>query len=367
MDSEERRKVEQEFGKLLDVFPQRMSIWAADGQRLYANDTLLEFLGITQQEFLADDYRKRVFHPDDLGRVEATLAQAISRGERWEMEARVRGKDGKYRWVLIRVRPVRDEKGIITRWYGAGADIEDRKTAKRAEMALHLSNDALTVYKQLVESSMDGILAFDKEGRYTIWNGGMEKIFGFRDEERLGKHASELCPFFKLVDGTNCYSAALSGNGIIASDVPYVFPDSGIEIFLEGRFSPLRNCDGDVIGGLATIRDVTESKKSADALRRSEAYLAEAQALSHTGSYAYSVAGQILYLSEEAHRTFGFDPGRGTVTYEQVQSRVHPEDVHIFEACSREVIREKKGASSDFRLLLPSVSEAIGLSRSMCA
>jgi hypothetical protein len=46
------------------------------------------------------------------------------------MEARIRGKDGLYRWALIRMRPVRDEKGIITRWYGVGTDIEDRKQAQ---------------------------------------------------------------------------------------------------------------------------------------------------------------------------------------------------------------------------------------------
>jgi PAS domain S-box-containing protein len=216
---------------------------------------------------------------------------------------------------------------------------------------LHRSNDFLTVYKQLVESSMDGILAFDREGRYTIWNTGMEKIFGIRKEERLGKHASELCPFFKLVDGTtekNCYPAVLAGKGVIASDTPYVFPDSGRKISLEGHFSPLRDCVNNVIGGLAIIRDVTARKKSADELRRSEAYLAEAQALSHTGSYAHDVSRENIYLSEEAYRTFGFEPSIGALTYEQVRGRVHPEDVHIFEACSEEVIRGKKGRDRIF-------------------
>src|SRR5262249_3088740 len=99
--------------------------------------------------------------------------------------------------------------------------------------------------------------------------------------------------------------------------------------------------------------DIEDRKHAEEALRRSEGYLAEAQRLSHTGSYAHDVSRNLIYLSEEAYRTFGFDPASGTVSYEQVRSRVHPEDVHIFEACSEQVIREKRGSRSDFRLLLP--------------
>jgi len=67
--------------------------------------------------------------------------------------------------VPVPVTPFRNEHGEIVRWYATGTDIDYRK---RAEKELHRSNNALSVYKQLVYSSMDGILAFDKEGRYTL-------------------------------------------------------------------------------------------------------------------------------------------------------------------------------------------------------
>jgi hypothetical protein len=86
-----------------------------------------------------------------------------------------------------------------------------------------------------------------------------------------------------------------------------------------------------------------------------------AQALSHTGSYAHDAGRKSIYLSDEAYRTFGFDPSIGTVTYEQVRSRVHPEDVTKFEACSAEVICQKRGSTSDFRLLLPGHDQAYSL------
>jgi len=351
-DIHDRKQAEAELRQLVDAVPQHIVVLDGQGQRLHANQAALDYHGYTQDQFLEVDHSE-CFHHDDLEAYERLREDAITSGKSWEAEIRLRRRDGQYRWFLMRSNPLRDDQGRVLRFYLARTDIEDRK---RAEEALHRINDFLTVYKQLVESSMDGILAFDKEGRYTIWNTGMEKIFGIRKEERLGRHASELCPFFKLVDGStqkNCYSAVLTGNGVIAGDTPYVFPDSGREIFLEGHFSPLRGCDDKVIGGLATIRDVTARKKSADELRRSEAYLAEAQALSHTGSYAHDVSREIVYLSEEAHRIFGFDPTNASVTHEDVRSRVHPEDVPIFEACSANVIRERQASRSDFRLLLP--------------
>jgi PAS domain S-box-containing protein len=351
-DIHDRKQAEAELRQLVDAVPQHIIVLDGQGQRLYANQAALDYHGYTLDHFLAVDHSE-CFHHDDLAAYDRLRENAIASGNSWEAEVRLRRRDGQYRWFLMRSNPLRDDQGRVIRFYLARTDIEDRKTAERA---LQRSNDFLTVYKQLVESSMDGILAFDREGRYIIWNTGMEKIFGIRKEERLGKHASELCPFFKLLDGTtqkNCYSAVLAGKGVIVSDNPYVFPDSGREIFLEGHFSPLRDCDDNVIGGLATIRDVTERKKSADALRQNEAYLAEAQALSHTGSYAHDLNRQIVYLSEEAHRIFVFDPTNTTVTYEDVRSRVHPEDVPIFEACSPNVIREREASTSDFRLLLP--------------
>jgi len=351
-DIHDRKQAEAELRQLVDAVPQHIIVLDGQGQRLHANQAALDYHGYTQDKFLAVDHSE-CFHHDDLDAYDRLREDAIASGKSWEAEVRLRQSDGQYRWFLMRSNPLRDDQGRVIRFYLARTDIEDRR---RAEEALHRSNDFLTVYKQLVESSMDGILAFDREGRYTIWNTGMEKIFGIRKEERLGKHASELCPFFKLVDGTtekNCYSAVLAGKGVIASDTPYVFPDSGRKISLEGHFSPLRDCVNNVIGGLAIIRDVTARKKSADELRRSEAYLAEAQALSHTGSYAHDVSRENIYLSEEAYRTFGFEPSIGALTYEQVRGRVHPEDVHIFEACSEEVIRGKKRSRSDFRLLLP--------------
>jgi C4-dicarboxylate-specific signal transduction histidine kinase len=74
----------------------------------------------------------RIFHPDDLKKLEVTRERALSDGAPFEMEARIRRKDGQYRWFLIRDNPLRDGQGRVIRWYGTRSDIEDQKRAEEA-------------------------------------------------------------------------------------------------------------------------------------------------------------------------------------------------------------------------------------------
>jgi len=126
IDDEGWKQAESEFQKLRDVLPQYMCVYAADGTALYANDGLLSFFGFRLDEFRADDFYARAFHRDDLQRVQTVRSEAMSRGEGWEIEARIRRNDGQYRWFLIRGKPLRDEVGNIVRWFSSGTDIEDR-------------------------------------------------------------------------------------------------------------------------------------------------------------------------------------------------------------------------------------------------
>lgn len=89
-------------------------------------------------------------------------------------------------------------------------------------------------------------------------------------------------------------------------------------------------------------------------LRRSEAYLAEAQKLTHTGSWAWQVAGrEALHLSAEWYRVYGFDPQAGVPTWEQRVERIHPEDRERWQATIEQAIVEKSDYQVEFRILSP--------------
>ena len=175
--AEERiRQSEAELRQLIDVIPQQVFVFSADWSPLFANRRELEYTGLTPQEAQSKDAVAGIFHPDDLKKLEAAREWARSAGAPIEMEARIRGKDGGYRWFLIRDNPLRDEHGHILRWYGTRTDIEDRK---RAEEAQRRSEAYLSEAQRL---SHTGSWA-SKRGGHLYWSEENFRIWGFDPQQ----------------------------------------------------------------------------------------------------------------------------------------------------------------------------------------
>ncbi len=105
---------------------------------------------------------------------------------------------------------------------------------------------------------------------------------------------------------------------------------------------------------VGAVMDTTESKLAEEALRRSESYLAEAQRLTHTGSWAWGVAGKdAVHLSEEWYRIYGFDPEEGLSAWEKRLQRIHPEDRAKWQETTARAIAEKSDYEGEHRILLP--------------
>src|SRR5208282_1455035 len=104
----------------------------------------------------------------------------------------------------------------------------------------------------------------------------------------------------------------------------------------------------------AAEAEITERKRAESELRRSQAYLAESQRLSHVGSWAWKVdQRESVFWSEEHYRIFGLAPGNGAMGFEESLRRVHPEDLPTFRRLVRESIAEKKDYETELRVLLP--------------
>jgi formate hydrogenlyase transcriptional activator len=117
----------------------------------------LEYTGLSLDEVRADDFRARVFHPDDVQRLREERHKALSSSVPFENEQRALGKDGKYRWFLIRYNPLLDESGKVIRWYATGTDIDDRKRdedrTRNENVALREQIDRDSMFEDIVGSS----------------------------------------------------------------------------------------------------------------------------------------------------------------------------------------------------------------------
>jgi PAS domain S-box-containing protein len=112
--------------------------------------------------------------------------------------------------------------------------------------------------------------------------------------------------------------------------------------------------NGRVIKWYGTNTDIEERKRAEQALRRSEAYLAEAQRLTLTGSCAIDgTSREILYWSEEMFRLFGFDPQQGLPLWDQWVQRIHPEDRDKFRMAGDRTFLEKAHCDVEFRIVTP--------------
>ena len=151
------RKSEEELRRMIDAVAQTIVVLNPDGRVIYANRVALEYMGLSLDDVRADDFRARVFHPDDVQRVREAREKGLSGTVPFENEQRALGKDGKYRWFLIRYNPLVDESGKVIRWYATGTDIDDRKQAEQRmrneNLALREEIDRSSMYETIVGSS----------------------------------------------------------------------------------------------------------------------------------------------------------------------------------------------------------------------
>jgi len=267
--AEERvRQNEAELQQLVNAIPQQVFVFDADWSPVFANRRELEYTGLTSQEAQSKDAVARIFHPEDFKKMELLRKRMSSEGASSEMEARIRGKDGQYRWFLIRDSPLRDEQGRVIRWYGTRTDIEDRK---RAEEALH---KAQTLSENFFEFSPNAILVTDGNGRITKVNSELEKAFGYSRTELEGLAVETLMPErFRAVHPKHRehYGAHARVRPMGKGLELYGRRKDGAEFPVDIMLSPIGTADHPIF--LCVIQDVSEKKRVEEAIRKSDEQL----------------------------------------------------------------------------------------------
>jgi PAS domain S-box-containing protein len=336
---------------LVDSIPALIHTGRPDGYLDYFNKPWLEYLGVTLDKVTGWNWTDFI-HPEDLDGIVAKWRVSLETGEIFEYETRVRRANGDYRWMYHHKAPLRDACGNIVKWYGSSLDIDERKTAeeqsRRNAQQLQRSEFYLAEGQRLAHM---GSWAFDPGGFY-YWSPELFRMFGL-DPASKPPHVQE---YLDRVHPQDRESMARLIEGILAKASPF---DATKRIVRpDGEVRYIRCVSGPVIEDqnlkkyIGSAIDVTEHELLTQELRRREAYLTEAQRLSHTGSFGWKPDTGELVWSEESYRIFEYDHSVEPAVDSVVQ-RVHPEDRADFQEVMKRAFAGAPEFEHAYRLLLP--------------
>jgi PAS domain S-box-containing protein len=358
-DIEERKLAEEaarlrqkELQDIVDTIPAAIFVALADGSGEIANRRWFEYHGAPSRQcghLYLKQWLEAYIHPRDLDGFLGVWKLCMATGKPFEYEARLHRADGQYRWNLVRAEPLRDEQEEILKWYGIDTDIEDQK---RAEQALRQSEAYLAEAQRL---SHTGSWAFDLASEKYVYVS--EECFRiFELNAQLGAPNREAVSLHIDPEDWNGVQASFEKSVRervdTSSEFRIVLPSGTTKHILAIRH-PVLNDAGDVTELVGTVIDITERKRAEEALRRSEAYLAETQKLTHTGTFVSDCTTQPLFWSDELFRIFGFDPQRGLPTRDQLVERLHPDDLDKVWQVLQRAIHGKADADVEYRVVLP--------------
>ena len=339
---------------LVDSIPALIHTARPDGYLDYFNKPWLEYLGVTLDKVAGWNWTAFV-HPEDVEGIVAKWRACLATGEVFEYETRVRSANGEYRWMFHRKVPLRDANGNIVKWYGSSLDIEERKTAeeelRRSAEELQRSEFYLAEGQRLAHM---GSWAFDPNGFY-YWSPELFRMHGLDPASK----PPSVQEYLDCVHAQDRESMANLIKGILAEASTFdatkriVRPNGEVRYIRCVGVPVIENQSRKKYVGSAI--DVTEHELLTQDLRRREAYLAEAQRLSHTGSWAWNLSTGALFWSEEIFRIYRYDPKEIGPTWTQFLERVHPDDRAQIE--QRAIIettgKEWVDSHGEFRIVLP--------------
>jgi PAS domain S-box-containing protein len=346
--TEAARRSERELRDVVNTVPAHVWSTSPEGQVDFVNDRWLQFTGLALHEAFGWKW-EAVLHPDDRTRVVSDWHTAVKNGQATESEARVRRADGEYCWWFIRNVPLRDETGKLVRWYGTAIDIEDRK---QAEQALRKSEER---WRSVFENSAIGVALTDLNGRFLAANHVYQTIVGYTQEELRSLHFLDLTHEDYREANWALITELLEGKRRQFQIEKKYLRKDGSSIWIRNNVSLVPGTERVPRFIMALSEDITQRKRAEEALQRSEGYLAEAQKLTHTGSWAWNVRTGVLFWSREIFSIYDYEYQEMGLTWPQFLERIHPEDRPQIEQSARMEASGKEWLDShnDFRIILP--------------
>ena len=321
IDIHERKVAEERFATLTELAPAIIWFGNPDGSLSYLNDRWYAYTGQTPESALPLGWAE-VIHPDDLPGLSRAWEHARTSETVYDTEARLRRSDGAYRWFLIRAEPVRDGSGNVVGWLGSDSDIHDRRQMeddlRRAREQLHLA----------VEATGTGIFDYDLVADRLEWDARTRALFGLRPDAEVsyavflaGLHPDDR----DWVDAA--VNAAIDPAGAGSYDIAFrvVGLEDGVERWIAAKGQAYFG-DGRTLRFIGTTRDVTEARRSEQALREAEERYRLAARATNDAIWDWDLATNHVLWNEAIGEAHGYGPDAVEPTGDWWIGQIHSDD-----------------------------------------
>jgi PAS domain S-box-containing protein len=328
------KRSEENFRQLADLVPQ--IIWTArtDGYFDYYNKRWYEYTGF--EEGFGDQSWIPILHPDDVQVCIDTWYHSVKTGEPYQIEYRFKDKNkpGSYRWFLGKALPIKNEEGIVIKWFGTCTDIQDQKTirenleqlVKERAAELTAKNRDLNEAQRIAHI---GSWEWDINENKIFWSDELYRIFGIVPEGFETTYEN----YISLIrpDDRGHVKAVIQEALSLRRSFDFyhrVKRHDGVVRIVHGRGQVHTNKSGEPVRITGTAQDITEMVEIQNKINELNQTFNFAEQTSLTGSFRYNFSTGIFMYSDNLYRLLGCKPGEFEPTFENFTRFVHPEDLH---------------------------------------
>jgi len=315
------RERERELSQLVDMVPSHLWRLAPDGEPIFFNRRMVEYLGLDLKDISASGTSllevliASTVHPEEQAVFRDTLHRSLQTGDTFALRYRLLRHDGAYRWMSSKAAPMRDRSGKVLQWYGLCHDIDDQIRAEQ---------EALTREQQLrrlVDALPTQIWAADADGEPSYLNRRLSEFVGLTLDDLDGDETSRLQAAITgsvHPDDAEAVGKALAHSFSTGDAFAMKYRQrrsDGVYRWINGRAEPLRGPDGAIQQWYGVSFDIDDDVRTQDELRRTQERLATASQSASLAELSASIAHEvnqplaaILANSNAAQRWLAADP-----------------------------------------------------------
>jgi PAS domain S-box-containing protein len=258
-------------------------------------------------------------------------------------------------------RPDRFTADTIRFFEGIGASIGLGLARQREEEALRQSEQ---FNREVIASAREGVIVYDRELRYQVWNRFMEELSGVPASQVLGKQGFDLFPHLRECEVEVLLQRALKGEVVQSPDMPFRVPLTGKSGWVSSVLSPHFGPNAEIIGVISIVRDITERKRAEEALEQAANRFELVTLATQDAVFDWDLVSREIWRNENYRRLFGA-PERSLDSDNFWVDRLHSEDrERVVTAQDAALGSEDKLFLAEYRLRRPEGSYADILQRS---